>query len=143
MKDIAWMDRYWKEVLQVSTRKHGINVQYLYDSSILNILSRYNVKTPGQSSKPLLRYLTHLWPNNKLLSTLTYIWQLKIADRFNKNCFQFIRDNCVKQFEWLYVCCEFQPANRSKSTFLVFSHFLHQNMKKETKANLYFDLERT
>ena len=26
------MDRYWKEVLQVSTRKHGINVQYLYDS---------------------------------------------------------------------------------------------------------------
>ena len=25
------MDRYWKEVLQVSTRKHGINVQYLYD----------------------------------------------------------------------------------------------------------------
>ena len=31
MKDIAWMDRYWKEVLQVGTRKHGINVQYLYD----------------------------------------------------------------------------------------------------------------
>ena len=25
------MDRYRKEVLQVSTRKHGINVQYLYD----------------------------------------------------------------------------------------------------------------
>ena len=27
------MDRYRKEVLQVSTRKHGINVQYLYDSA--------------------------------------------------------------------------------------------------------------
>ena len=25
------MDRHWKEVLQVSTQKHGINVQYLYD----------------------------------------------------------------------------------------------------------------
>ena len=28
------MDRYWKEVLYVSTRKHGINVQYLYDMDI-------------------------------------------------------------------------------------------------------------
>ena len=27
------MDRYRKEVLQVSTRKHGINVQYLYDKN--------------------------------------------------------------------------------------------------------------
>ena len=26
------MDRYRKEVLQVSTRKHGINVQYFYDN---------------------------------------------------------------------------------------------------------------
>ena len=26
------MDRYRKEVLQVSTQKHGINVQYLYDT---------------------------------------------------------------------------------------------------------------
>ena len=24
MNDIAWMDRYWKEVLEVSTRKHDI-----------------------------------------------------------------------------------------------------------------------
>ena len=31
MTDIAWMDRYWKEVLYVSTRKHDIKVQYLYD----------------------------------------------------------------------------------------------------------------
>ena len=28
------MDRYQKEVLQVSTRKHGINVQYLYDRAL-------------------------------------------------------------------------------------------------------------
>ena len=28
------MDRYRKEVLQLSTRKHGINVQYLYDNNI-------------------------------------------------------------------------------------------------------------
>ena len=28
------MDRYRKEVLQVSTRKHGINVQYLYDKDV-------------------------------------------------------------------------------------------------------------
>ena len=28
------MDRYQKEVLQVSTRKHGINVQYLYDKTL-------------------------------------------------------------------------------------------------------------
>ena len=31
MKALHWMDRYRKEVLQLSTRKHGINVQYLYD----------------------------------------------------------------------------------------------------------------
>ena len=31
MKALRWMDRYRKEVLQVSTWKHGINVQYLYD----------------------------------------------------------------------------------------------------------------
>ena len=31
MKALRWMDRYWKEELQVSTWKHGINVQYLYD----------------------------------------------------------------------------------------------------------------
>ena len=24
MNDIAWMDRYWKEVIQVSTWKHNI-----------------------------------------------------------------------------------------------------------------------
>ena len=31
MKALHRMDRYRKEVLQLSTRKHGINVQYLYD----------------------------------------------------------------------------------------------------------------
>ena len=34
------MDRYRKEVMQVSTRKHDINVQYLYDSD--PILSWYS-----------------------------------------------------------------------------------------------------
>ena len=33
MKALHWMDRYRKEVLQLSTRKHGINVQYLYDNN--------------------------------------------------------------------------------------------------------------
>ena len=33
MKALHRMDRYRKEVLQLSTRKHGINVQYLYDSA--------------------------------------------------------------------------------------------------------------
>ena len=32
MKVLHRMDRYRKEVLQVSTRTHGINVQYLYDT---------------------------------------------------------------------------------------------------------------
>ena len=32
MKALHRMDRYRKEVLQLSTRKHGINVQYLYDT---------------------------------------------------------------------------------------------------------------
>ena len=31
------MDRYRKEVLQLSTRKHGINVQYLYDKIGWNV----------------------------------------------------------------------------------------------------------
>ena len=31
MKALHRMDRYRKEVLQLSTWKHGINVQYLYD----------------------------------------------------------------------------------------------------------------
>ena len=33
MKALHRMDRYRKEVLQLSTRKHGINVQYLYDKN--------------------------------------------------------------------------------------------------------------
>ena len=31
MNAMQVMDRYWKEVIQVSTQKHDINVQYLYD----------------------------------------------------------------------------------------------------------------
>ena len=31
MNALQVMDRYGKEVIQVSTRKHDINVQYLYD----------------------------------------------------------------------------------------------------------------
>ena len=37
------MDRYWKEVIQVSTRKHVINVQYLYDNSFI-----YKLEKPHQ-----------------------------------------------------------------------------------------------
>ena len=37
MKALHRMDRYRKEVLQLSTRKHGINVQYLYDISPIEI----------------------------------------------------------------------------------------------------------
>ena len=32
MNALQVMDRYWKEVIQVSTQKHDINVQYLYDT---------------------------------------------------------------------------------------------------------------
>ena len=34
MNDIAWMERYWKEVIEVSTRKHGIkgSVSLWYDN---------------------------------------------------------------------------------------------------------------
>ena len=35
MKALHRMDRYRKEVLQLSTRKHGINVQYLYDKNCI------------------------------------------------------------------------------------------------------------
>ena len=34
MNALQVMDRYWKEVIQVSTQKHDINVQYLYDNLI-------------------------------------------------------------------------------------------------------------
>ena len=45
MKDIVWMDRYWKEV---STQKHGINVQYLYNIYI-NIYMEIKVGPGFQS----------------------------------------------------------------------------------------------
>ena len=38
MNALHVMDRYWKEVLQVSTQKHGINVQYLYDISTYKLV---------------------------------------------------------------------------------------------------------
>ena len=38
MKALHRMDRYRKEVLQLSTRKHGINVQYLYDNHMVDQL---------------------------------------------------------------------------------------------------------
>ena len=44
MKALHWMDRYRKEVLQVSTWKHGINVQYLYDIWRQNIIRKLSVK---------------------------------------------------------------------------------------------------
>ena len=31
MNALQVMDRYWKEVVQVSTGKHDVKVQYLYD----------------------------------------------------------------------------------------------------------------
>ena len=42
MKALHRMDRYRKEVLQLSTWKHGINVQYLYDSILKNSLKILN-----------------------------------------------------------------------------------------------------
>ena len=40
MNALQVMDRYWKEVKQVSTRKNDIKVQYLYDTSFLLILTK-------------------------------------------------------------------------------------------------------
>ena len=33
MNALQVMDRYWKEVIQVSTQKQDIKVQYLYDTA--------------------------------------------------------------------------------------------------------------
>ena len=50
MNDIAWMDRYWKEVLEVSTWKHDIkgsvSLQYFYDKEALPafLAKKKNVK---------------------------------------------------------------------------------------------------
>ena len=45
------MDRYRKEVLQVSTRKHVINVQYLYDTYCrLELLTKINASTLSDSN---------------------------------------------------------------------------------------------
>ena len=42
MKALHRMDRYRKEVLQLSTRKHGINVQYLYDNNKKTVIESYS-----------------------------------------------------------------------------------------------------
>ena len=51
MKALHWMDRYRKEVLQVSTWKHGINVQYLYDmfKKIQNLINGQCIKAVTNS----------------------------------------------------------------------------------------------
>ena len=40
MNALQVMDRYRKEAIQVSTRKHAINVQYLYDTLIEGLQNR-------------------------------------------------------------------------------------------------------
>ena len=42
MKDIAWMDRYWKEVLEVSIWKYDIKG---------SVSSRYEYNTPTQNTE--------------------------------------------------------------------------------------------
>ena len=32
MSALQVLDKFWKEVIQVSTRKHDVNVQYLYNN---------------------------------------------------------------------------------------------------------------
>ena len=44
MNALQVLDRYWKEVIQVSTKKNDINVQYLYDTGTL-LFTHY---TPGR-----------------------------------------------------------------------------------------------
>ena len=52
MKDIAWMDRYWKEVLEVSTWKYDIKGSvslryYVYIQKltwVLNLLQQFKIK---------------------------------------------------------------------------------------------------
>ena len=63
------MDRYWKEVLQVSTRKHGINVQYLYDTmSISRILvyTAVTAVTAASLQQPCERMALQPTPNSQV-----------------------------------------------------------------------------
>ena len=78
MKALHWMDRYRKEVLQVSTWKHGINVQYLYD----------NWKTLYSYDWTISKYLKDirliLFPcTNIVLSLLTQLdWYSRNINKF-------------------------------------------------------------
>ena len=57
MKALCWMDRYRKEVIQVSTRKHGINVQYLYNKPTLRISKIEGI--------PSIHVFSVYWPKKK------------------------------------------------------------------------------
>ena len=66
MKALHWMDRYRKEVLQLSTRKHGINVQYLYDTCTYiptqQERCRHPVREPPKTHGALVLFFNYLCP---------------------------------------------------------------------------------
>ena len=57
------MDRYRKEVLQVSTRKHDINVQYLYDIQMAHYV--INEIEPN-TNEPFTNSLIFFWGGGPL-----------------------------------------------------------------------------
>ena len=82
MNALKVMDRYWKVVIQVSTRKHDIKVQYLYDnvraliSMVITILDKKGKKCcclNWQVSKKINlsngSLMTSLFPSMLLLNT--------------------------------------------------------------------------
>ena len=83
------MDRYRKEVLQVSTRKHGINVQYLYDIYVTRpfcLVESHIVKTLDKAD--VLCFTSYTFCNNDgscslRLTERIYIYLIELAVMIN------------------------------------------------------------
>ena len=122
MNELQVMDRYRKEVIQVSKLKHDINVQYLYDSCIIVCLVR--VKVLGKSRTTFWKCFIDIYVDViekfsvtelaskkeffsekcilNMLIFLTFFWRLEMLQRV------WLRYTENEQDLWhAYYCCPF------------------------------------
>ena len=95
-ESIAWMDIYWKEVLQVSTWKHGINFQYLYDTCPITSLGEIDAKLFAMCFNNVLcfKYRWRIWVALSVWKIFLYsciyvsIFNLEYCPKFTSNKIQ-------------------------------------------------------
>ena len=113
MNALQVMDRYWKEVLQVSTWKHDVKVQYFYDKmghQLLNIvaktlflMSKHFKAFSRQHKLPALSLLWN-WPLGSFLKlqAISLQWPFAMLCQFTLKFFNKFASCSIPFFNLLF-----------------------------------------